>query len=145
MVDEEVLSDLQKIWLKILTVKIKCQHHVNALGNQLTVLHFILVTVKLNKLDNTIDKTFLDGVAHLVFHGLETDLPESCALTAEQVSSLKNQEHIAESLHPHTERHPELLKEVEIVDNLLELTGFVSHLNEACIDDLFDFIFDPVA
>ena len=115
---------------------------MDALGNELSVLHLVLFSIQLDQVDHAVDETLFGGSVHLTLDGLKANLPESSAFVAQQICSLQHQEYISERLHAHAKLHPELFEEVEIIDNLLMLISFISHLTKTSMDDVFDFLFD---
>ena len=113
---------------------------MDALGNKLSVLHFVLFSVQLDQVNHTVDETLFGRCIHFTLDSLKADLPKSGAFVAQQISPLQHQEYIPERLHAHAKLHPELFKEVEIVHDLLMLVSFVSHLTQTCMDDVLDFL-----
>ena len=79
---------------------------MNALGNKVSVFHLVLVTIELDKLNDTIHQLLSHGFIHFALNGLKPDLPERSAFIPQQICPFENKEDVAESLHPHAERDP---------------------------------------
>ena len=138
---EEILGHLKEFGLKQVAVEVESQHDMDRLCDELSVLHFVLISVHLDQLDDAVHQLFAHGFVHLAFDGLQANLPERGAFGADEIRSLQDEEDVAESLHSHAERDPELFEEVKKVDSLLELRGLVTHLNETGMDNILDLVF----
>ena len=141
---EEIFGDLEEFRLKQVAIEVKSQHNMNGLRDELTMLHFVFISVHLDQFDNTIHQLLAHAFVHLAFDGLQANLPERGAFGADEIRSLQHEKYVAESLHSHAERDPELFEEVKKVNSLLELGGLVTHLNETSVDDILYLVFHSI-